>query len=214
MNYQNLDQEIKEYLSYFKHCDSITSKFSSFFKQFVQAGTKFISKSQKSMDEFCNEVNKVEYFPSTLNKNINSYCEEFKIILDKWQNVFTNIEKDIIIKLNEYEKNFKTGYKSAINKLNELNLYLLDNKNKLEKTKNNYFDSCKSVIDYNKKYISNKSKEVSKEEQIKYNEQFEKLKQTSETKKVYYRIEVTKLNDLLLSNENYYIEILKLISKQ
>ena len=114
MNYQNLDQEIKEYLSYFKHCDSITSKFSSFFKQFVQAGTKFISKSQKSMDEFCNEVNKVEYFPSTLNKNINSYCEEFKIILDKWQNVFTNIEKDIIIKLNEYEKNFKTGYKSAL----------------------------------------------------------------------------------------------------
>jgi len=214
MNYQNLDQEIKEYLSYFKHCDSITSKFSSFFKQFVQAGTKFISKSQKSMEEFCNEVNKVEYFPSTLNKNINSYCEEFKIILDKWQNVFTNIEKDIIIKLNEYEKNFKAGYKSALNKLNELNIYLLDNKNKLEKTKNNYFDSCKSVIDYNKKYISNKSKEVSKEEQLKYNEQFEKLKQTSETKKVYYRIEVTKLNDLLLSNENYYIEILKLISKQ
>ena len=214
MNYQNLEQEIKEYSVYFKYCDSINAKFSAFFKQFIQSGSKFISKSKKSMDEFCNEINKEEYFPSTLNKNINCYCEQFKEILDKYQTVFSNIEKDIIIKINEFEKNFKTGYKTSLNKLNELNTFLSDNKNKLEKTKINYFDSCKLVQEQNKKYLLLKNKENAKEEINKLNEQIQKSKQTSETKKVYYRIEVTKLNDLLLSNESYYIDILNSISKQ
>ena len=214
MNYQNLEQEIKEYSTYFKYCDSIHLKFSAFFKQFIQSGTKFVSKTKKSMEEFSNEINKEEYFPSTLNKNINSYCEQFKEIMDKFQTVFSNVEKDIIIKINEFEKNFKTNYKASINKLNELNTYLSDNKIKLEKTKNNYFDSCKLVQEYNKKYLSLKTKETSKEELLKLNEQIQKSKQASETKKVYYRIEVTKLNDLLLSYENYYIDIINTISKQ
>ena len=214
MNYQNLEQEIKEYLQYFKYCDSINSKFSAFFKQLIQSGSKFISKSKKSMDEFCNELNKEEYFPSTLNKNINFYCERFKEILDKYQTMFSNIEKDIIIKLNEFDKNFKKSYKASLNKLNDLNTHLSDNKNKLEKTKISYFDSCKLVQEQNKKYLSLKNKENAKEELNKLNDLIQKSKQTSETKKVYYRIEVTKLNDLLLSNENYYIDILNSISKQ
>ena len=214
MNYQNLEQEIKEYSNYFKYCDSINSKFSSFLKLFVQSGNKFISKSKKSLDEFCSEINKVEYFPSSLNKNINGYCDQVKLIIDKFQNVFSNVEKDIITKVNEFDKKYKTNYKASLNKLNELNNYLLDNKTKLEKTKNNYFDSCKSVQEHNKKYLLLKSKETPKEELSKLNDQIIKLKQTSETKKVYYRNEVTKLNDLLLSNENYYIDIIKWISKQ
>ena len=208
MNYQNLDNEMKEYFSYFKQCESITLKFSNFFKQFTQAGVKFILTSKKSLSEFTEEVNKVEYFPSTLNRNINNYCEEFNEILDKLQNVFSNIEKDIIIKINDFDKNFKLDIKNSLNKLNELNIYLSENNAKLEKTKNNYFDSCKEVQNYNKKYILNKSPTKD------YIDQFDKLKQISETKKVYYRIEVTKLNDLLLSNESHYNEILNSISKQ
>ena len=112
MNYQNLDNEMKEYFSYFKQCESITLKFSNFFKQFTQAGVKFILTSKKSLSEFTEEVNKVEYFPSTLNRNINNYCEEFNEILDKLQNVFSNIEKDIIIKINDFDKNFKLDIKN------------------------------------------------------------------------------------------------------
>ena len=214
MDYQNLEQEMKEYSAYFKYCDLVNQKFSAFFKQFIELGNKFVVKSKKSMDEFCNEINKKEYYPSTLNKNINNFCEQFKEILNKFQTIFLNVEKDIIIKINEYEKNFKTGYKQSLNRLNELNTYLLDNKNKLEKTKNNYFDSCKLVQEYNKKYLLLKNKENTKEDLNKLHEQIQKLKETSETKKVYYRIEVTKLNDLLLSNENYYIDIIKSITKQ
>ena len=208
MNYQNLENEIKEYSDYFKYCDSITLKFSNFFKLFTQEGNKFIIKSKKSLKEFTNEINRLDYFPSTLIRNINSYCGEFQEILNKLQNVFLNIEKDIIKKIDDFDNNYKLDYKNSLNKLNDLNIYLCDNKSKLEKIKNNYFDSCKEVQNYNKKYILNKT--PSKE----YTIQFDKLKQTSETKKVYYRIEVTKLNDLLLSNENYYLQILNSIAKQ
>ena len=210
MDYQNLDHEIKEYLAYFKYCDTINLKFSSFFKEFVQSGTKFILKSKKLIDEFCTEINRIDYFPTTLNKNLNNYCDEFKEILNKTQNIFTNVEKDIIIKINEFDKNYKNDYKKYLNQLNNLNNYLGENKIKLEKIKNNYFDSCKQIQEFNKKYNSG----ISKEENPKLSEPYEKLKQASESKKIDYRIEVTKFNDLLLNNESYYLEIVNSISKQ
>ena len=215
MNYQNLEKEIKEYSIYFKYCDSINAKFISFFRVFTQSGSKFLSKSKKSMEEFCDEVNKEEYFPSTLNKSINTLCSELKEIMDKFQNVISNIEKDIINKIVEFDKNYKINFKNSINNLTNLSDYLLDNKNKLEKVKYNYFESCKQVEDYDKKYISGKNKENIKDDEYARNkEQFKKLKETSENKKVNYRIEVTKFNDLLLSNENYYAGIINEISKQ
>ena len=214
MNYQNLDQEIKEYSSYFKYCDSINTKFIAFFKQLIQSGSKFLSKSKKSMEEFTGEINKEEYFPSTLNKSINNYCKELNGIMDKFQIVLYNIEKDIINKLTEFDKNYKTNCKNSLNSLTNLNTYLSDNKNKLEKIKNNYFESCKQIDEYNKKYITGKNKENTKEEYAKLLDQLEKLKQTSETKKIYYRNEVTKINDLLLSSENNYVNIINSILKQ
>ena len=45
-------------------------------------------------------------------------------------------------------------------------------------------------------------------------EQLDKMKQTSETKKIYYRNEVTKLNDVLLGKENNYINLINSILKQ
>ena len=121
MNYQNLDQEIKEYSSYFKYCDSINTKFIAFFKQLIQSGSKFLSKSKKSMEEFTGEINKEEYFPSTLNKSINNYCKELNGIMDKFQIVLYNIEKDIINKLTEFDKNYKTNCKNSLNSLTNLN---------------------------------------------------------------------------------------------
>ena len=213
MNYQNLENEIKDYNTYFKYCDSITLKLSLFFKEFTKSGTKFIQKSKKSMEDFYTEINKIEYFSSTLNKNINNFCEEFKEHMDKFQLFLNKIESDIIDKITEFDKDYKANYKNYLNKLNDLNLYLLDSKTKLEKTKNSYFDACKTMLDFEKKYLSNKTN-LKEEELVKFKEQFEKLKQISETKKVYYRIEVTKLNDLLLSNENYYMDTINLINKQ
>ena len=212
MNYQNLDQEIKDYSSYFKYNDSINAKFISFFRQFIQSGSKFLSKTKKSLEEFTCEINKEEFFPSTLNKGINNYCKELNGIMDKFQIALYNIEKDIINKLVEFDKNYKTNCKNSLNNLTNLNTFLSDNKNKIEKIKNNYFESCKQVDEYNKKYII--GKELTKEENAKLMEQLDKMKQTSETKKIYYRNEVTKLNDVLLGKENNYINLINSILKQ
>ena len=215
MNYQNLEKEIKEYSSYFKYCDSIMSKISLFFKEFNKSGSKFILKTQKLIEDISLEINKEEYFSSTLNKSLNTFFTNLKNTMDKLQSFFTMTEKDIIDKITEFDKEYKANNKNYLNKLNDLNNLLSENKNKLEKIKNNYFDSCTALSDYDKKYISTKQKENMKEEELaKINEQFEKLKQTSEAKKVNYRIEVTKTNDLLLSNENYYTDVINLIAKQ
>ena len=215
MNYQNLENEINEYSTYFRYCDSILSKFSLFFKEFNKSGTKFIVKIKKLIDDIYTEINKEQFFISTLNKNLKNFCDDFKEMMDKLESFFTRIEKDIIEKIIEFDKDYKNSNKSYIAKLIQLNNYLLDNKNKLEKVKNNYFDSCKTMSEYDKKNISNNTKEKKKEEElVKFKEQLEKLKQISETKKVYYRIEVTKINDLLLSNENTYSDIINLINKK
>ena len=215
MNYQNLVEEINEYSTYFKYCDSIITKFTLFFKEFARSGSKFVLKSKKSMEDIYAEINKDQYFSSSLIKNLKNFSDEFKDMMDKLDSFFSRIEKELTDKITEFDKEYKTNNKNNLIKLSELNIYLSESKNKLEKTKNNYLVSCKAFTDYDKKYCSNKSKENMKDEELaRIKEQHDKLKQTSETKKVYYRIEVTKLNDLLVSNENYYSNIIELIKKQ
>ena len=164
------------------------------------------------MEDIYSEINKEEFFSSTLNKNVNLICNEFTEIMNKLLSFLTKIENNIIEKMTEFDKEYKINNKNYITKLNDLNLLLFDNKTKLEKIKNIYFDSCKITSDFEQKYLSNKN--VKEEDLTKFKDQFEKLKQTSETKKVNYRIEVTKLNDLIVSNENYYLDIINSIAKQ
>ena len=65
MNYQNLVEEINEYSTYFKYCDSIITKLSLFFKDFARSGSKFVLKSKKSMEDVYAEINKDQYFSSS-----------------------------------------------------------------------------------------------------------------------------------------------------
>ena len=57
--------------------------------------------------------------------------------MDKLQIALYNIEKDIINKLVEFDKIYKTNCKNSLNNLTNLNTFLSDNKNKIEKIKNN-----------------------------------------------------------------------------
>ena len=58
MNYQHLQNEMQDYFNYFKYWDSITSKFTIFFKDFSKSGGKFIMKSKKLIEDIFNEINK------------------------------------------------------------------------------------------------------------------------------------------------------------
>ena len=215
MNYQNLENEMKEYSAYFKYCDSVLSKIFLFFREFSKSGSKFVLSAKKSIEDIYTEINKESYFSNSLIKNLNYFCDDFNEMMDKLQSLFTRIDIDIVNKIIDFDKDYKSNSRNYLNKLNYLNNSLAENKNKLEKIKNNYFDSCKNMSDFDRKYASNKQKENLKKEGIeKIGDQFEKFKQLSETKKVYYRIEVTKINDLLLNSEKSYSEIINLIEKE
>ena len=215
MNYQNLENEMKEYSSYFKYCDSILSKIFTFFRDFSISGSKFVQIAKKSIEDIYIEINKESYFSNSLVKNLNYFCDDFNEMMDKLQSFLTRIDIDIVNKIIDFDKNHKSNNRKYMNQLIELNNSLSENKNKLEKMKNNYFDSCKNMSDYDKKLTSNKQKENLKKEGIeKMGDQLGKLKQLSETKKVYYKIEVTKINDLLLNSEKSYSDIISLIEKE
>ena len=212
MNYQNLNDESKEYSAYFRYWDNVLSKFSNFFKEFSKSGNKFATKVKKLIEDISTEMDKEEYFINTLDKNLKSFCKQYKEMIDTLITFFNNIEKDFVDKITEFDKEYKTNYKNYTTKLDDLNSLLFGSKTKLEKAKNAYFDSCKGISDFIK---SNLPKEGEKEEENnKIKEQIDKMKKTSEAKKVSYRLEVTTLNDLLFSNEVNYTKILDLILKQ
>ena len=137
-----------------------------------------------------NEYNLNKKKVSDLNQQMEDFKSMFNQKMEEIQNLKINkskLETELNIanlelkqkgeNIKQLEEKYQIIKNETLNNGKSTTANYNDNKNKLEKTKNNYFDSCKSVIDYNKKYISNKSKEVSKEEQLKYNEQFEKINQ-------------------------------------
>ena len=208
MNYENLEDEIAQYTEHIKIEEPALSKFSLFIKEYGKTGSKFIQKSKKLFDDFSLDINKEVNNFTTFNKNLNLFYEEFREMLNRLENYFTDIEKNLSEKINEFERNFKNSNKEFITKLTDLSNLLTDNKLKLDKIKNTYFDSCKIIPDLEKKLLQMKDSDLSKDEDLeKMVEQVKKARETSETKKLYYRIEVTKLNELLSNNENYYLDI-------
>ena len=208
MNYENLQDEIDQYTNHIKLEEPALSKFNLFIKEFSKTGNKFIQKSKKLFEDFSLEISKdgVEY--TTFNKYITLFSNEFREVLNNLENYFTEIEKNLAEKINEFEKSFKNSNKEYITKLTDLSNLLEDNKSKLDKIKNSYFDSCKNILDLEKKSLETESKILDKDEELmKIEEQIKKAKEVSETKKLNYRIEVTKLNELLASEENYYLDI-------
>ena len=141
MNYQNLENEMKEYSSYFKYCDSVLSKIFTFFRDFSISGSKFVQSAKKSIEDIFTEINKESYFSNSLVKNLNYFCDDFNEMMDKLQSFFTRIDIDIVNKIIDFDKEHKSNNRKYMNQLIALNNSLSENKNKLEKIKNNYFDS-------------------------------------------------------------------------
>ena len=209
MNYENLEDEIAQYMDHIKTEEPALSKFSLFIKEFGKTGNIFIQKSKKLFDDFSIDINKEENNYSTFNKNLNLFYEEFREILNRLESYFTDIEKNLGEKINEFEKIFKNSNKEYITKMKDLSNFLTENKLKLDKIKNIYFDSCKIIPDLETKLLQMKDNDLTKDEDlIKMVVQVSKARELSETKKLYYSIEVTKLNEILSNNENYYLDII------
>ena len=211
MNYSTLDKEIKEYSEYNKQTIVIISKLSQFFKHFGQQGKKFAKNCQKSFEDFYNELLK-ENPSSTFYVTYIYFSNNFKQYLKVLEESFESLDKNLGDSLDEYETKFKNSYGEALNKFNDLSNLINEKKEKLEKSKYAYFDSCKASLDMENKIIQLKenNKVVYKDEVNRANEQLLKSIKNMENNEQVYKTEIKRMNKIYEENEEKYADIIKL----
>ena len=150
MSYGNMDEEIKKYQQFNKQSETTLNKLSLLFKDIGKSGIKFIEKIQKSFDAFISELKK-EDNSTTLNTSLLNICNEFNIFFNKKKESFTSIDKKLGDKISLFEKEYKEKYKENINKMIKLSNKINESKSLLDKNKNDYFNSCKEILELEKK---------------------------------------------------------------
>ena len=211
MNYcSNLDKEIKEYSEYNKQVIVTISKLSQFFKYFGQQGKKFSKSCQKSFDEFYLELIK-ENKSSTIYLTYYYFYNNFKNYLKIFEECFDSFDKNLSESIINYEIKFKNSYGEIINKFNDLSNIINEKKEKLEKSKYSYFDSCKASLDIENKIIQLKdnNKVIHPEEVNKLSEQLKRSLKILETTEQAYKSEIRKMNKIYEDNEENYTNIVK-----
>ena len=158
MSYGNMDEEIKKHHAFIKQSETTLSKLSSFFKEIGKNGIKYIEKVQKSFDEFILELKK-EDNTATMNISLMNICTEFNLYFNKKKEIFTSIDKKLGDKISEFEKDYKDKYRENITKMSKLSSKINESKSQLDKIKNEYFNSCKEILDIEKKIDPNKMNE-------------------------------------------------------
>ena len=203
MSYGNMDEEIKKYQQFNKQSETTLNKLSLLFKDIGKSGIKFIEKIQKSFDAFISELKK-EDNSTTLNTSLLNICNEFNIFFNKKKESFTSIDKKLGDKISLFEKEYKEKYKENINKMIKLSNKINESKSLLDKNKNDYFNSCKEILELEKKIDL---KKMDEELLKKMTEEKLKLKQNSELKKDIYLKDVENFNKMLDENESEYMAI-------
>ena len=198
-----MDEEIKKHQAFIKQSEITLNKLSIFFKEIGKNGIKFIEKIQKSFEEFIIELKK-EDNTTTMNISLTNICNEFNFYFEKKKECFISIDKKLGDKISEFEKDYKNKYKENITKMSKLSSTINETKFQLDKIKNEYFNSCKDILDIEKKMDP---KKLNDEELLKITDKRIKLKENSELKKSIYFKEVNNFNKLLENNETEYLGI-------
>ena len=198
----NFDTEIKIYNNIIKKNDTILSKFSSFFKTLTINGLKFIEKSKKSLEEFYIELKdenqSLSYIKCLINfyNGLNRYFDELK-------NIYQNIDNLCVNKINDFLKDFKIKNNEHFNDILLIDHLFKEKKANLEKNKNDYFNSAKTLSDHELKLRQIKNSEDFSKNYIIY----EKYIVSSEQMKNRYLIELNLYNKSIGDLEKEYNSI-------
>ena len=210
----NLEKEIKSYSELTKQYELTLSKFALFFKTFGTEGQKFIQKSNKLLEEYFAELRKE---PSNTTNNITflSFYNDIHRAFQKYGEIFNNINTNISDKLSEIYKKMISNHNTALEKLIKLSNILAENKIKLEKFKNNYFNACKVVIEQENKIIKLRdNKKLKEEDFLKNNETLGKYVSNAESLESTYKSELNKYNKLIETGEEAYSQIIKIFKDE
>jgi len=210
MSYGNMDEEMKQHQTYLRQSEITLGKLSYFIKDFGKSGVRFIERSQKIFEEFIIELKK-EDESTTLNISLSNIFNEYTSFFNKFKETFNSIDKEVGEKISDFEKEYKIKNKENVANLNKISMRINESKQQLDKIKNVYFDSCKEIIDIEKKIDP---KKLSDEDLLRMTQKRIKAKENGEEKKEMYQKEVKKFNQLLDSLEDEYIATLGLFKNE
>ena len=210
MSYGNMDEEMKQHQTYLRQSEITLGKLSYFIKDFGKSGVKFIERSQKIFEEYLIELKK-EDESTTLNISLSNSFNEYTSFFNKFKETFNSIDKEVGEKISDFEKDYKTKNKENVANLNKISMKINESKQQLDRIKNAYFDSCKEIIDIEKRIDP---KKLSDEDLLKMTQKRIKAKENGEEKKEIYQKEVKKFNQLLDSLEDEYIATIGLFKNE
>ena len=210
MSYGNMDEEMKQHQTYLRQSEITLGKLSNFIKDFGKSGVKFIERFQKLFEEYLIELKK-EDESTTLNISLSNIFNEYTSFFNKFKETFNSIDKEVGEKISDFEKEYKIKNKENVANLNKISIQINESKQQLDKIKNAYFDSCKEILDIEKKIDP---KKLNDEELLRMTQKRIKLKENGEEKKEIYQKEVKKFNQLLDSLEDEYTATLALFKNE
>ena len=209
-----LEAEIKVYNNLIKQNDLSFLKLSTLFKTITTNGFKFIERSKKALDDYLIELQK-ENPSATHIICLTNFYNGLKKHFDKMNDMFTNIESQCVNKITEFSNNIKNKYMESISNLIKIDTKLKEEKIKVEKTKNDYFNANKTVVELESKIIQLKESKNKKEEEYKRNN--EMLRQSQiylDNVKAIYFAEINKYNKYATNYEKDYSTEIEKIHKE
>ena len=131
----------------------------------------------------------------------------FKKYLKHLEESFISFELTLGDYIEKYETHFKNSYGEVINQFTNFSNSINERKEKLEKSKYTYFDSCKTSLELENKIIQQKdSKFILREDVTRLNEQFAKAMKNLDLNEQTYKTEIEKMNKLYIDSEGKYKE--------
>ena len=210
-NQLTLKKEIKNYSNITKQYELTLTKLAQFFQALSLNGKMFLSKSEKALEEFYNELQK-EDKTTTYNICFRNFYERVKEYFSKLNSNLLEIDKQLEGKLLNFITVYKTNNNGAIKQLEKILTKIEEQKIILEKSKISYFDASKEAMGQEIKIIELKNNEnTSREDYKKNNDILEKLVSLSNEKEKKYKVEIENMNKLLDSNENDYKSIIEVL---
>ena len=184
------------------------NKLSLFFKSINKYGLYFIEKTKKPFEEYNAEIKKCVHSSSIIiaynefKNSTNKFFDDLKLLLEKFNSELSEPLDLFLNELNNKNNEFLTD-------LNRLNTIVQDNKLKVEKSKNNYFNASKEASEQEQKINKLKESKTTKEETLKYqNELLTKYKNNSINAEQIYKKDLKNLNKCLEEGEEKYQIIL------
>ena len=210
----SLEKEIKNYTEISRQSEVTTTKIYQFFKTYIRDSIKIIDKSKKILEEYFKELHK-EPCQTTNNLSFLGFYNDIQKYITKLRDIYLSIDQNVTNKLEYLLKRMRNNHCLALKELTNLSLVMNDNKLKLEKYKNNYFNAYKIVIDQEKRIIDlSDNKNIKEETFSRNNDLLSKFTSDLENQESIYNNEIKKVNKNIESSEQEYLRIIKVFKDE